>query len=54
MHPQDIDPVIEILSEGPGGHLFFEVPVGSRDDPDIGMDRAISSHTLERFILEHL
>ncbi len=39
-----VEPVIEVLSEVPVLHLFFEHPVGGRDDPCIHLNRTAVPH----------
>ena len=36
----DVQAVIEVLTEAAGSDLRLEVPVGRRDDPDVALDRA--------------
>src|SRR5262249_26837391 len=49
----DVEPVIEVLTESAGADQRLEFLVGRRDDPDIDRDRLRAADALEGHLLEH-
>ena len=49
----DVQPVIKVLPEPPGGDFLSEVLVGGRHDPDIGGERLIRTDAGKRAVLQH-
>ena len=47
LHPDDIDPVIEVFPEFPLLDEFLKPPVGRGDDPDVRWD---TFHSTQRFV----
>src|SRR6476620_7653047 len=50
---KDVQPVEEILAEGPGSDVGREVTIGCCDQPYVDRDRMVTPHALELALLQH-
>ncbi len=48
----DVQPVVEILAETPGGDLLLEILVGRREDAHVDLERLFAADPLELFFLQ--
>ena len=50
---KDVEPVVEVLTEGARLHRGGEIPMSRRDDPDADADRLRAAHPNELPFLQH-
>src|SRR5581483_11710161 len=48
-----VQPIEQVLAKTTGGHSLFQVAIRRRDNPDVCQPRAIFTHPLVAFLLEH-
>src|SRR4030043_497618 len=48
----DVEPIVQILSEKSFLNRLFQIPMGGGDHPDIGLEALVGSQTLEFFVLQ--
>ncbi|MPM72688.1 hypothetical protein SDC9_119664 [bioreactor metagenome] len=48
-----VEPVVQVVAEGPRGDHRLKIPVGGHDNPDIQLDAFGSSHPLQLPLLKH-
>src|SRR5689334_20423272 len=53
MDREDIQPVIQVHAKTAGADFAEQIPVGGRDDADIGVDRPVSTHAFEFPFLQY-
>src|SRR5581483_7246486 len=53
MDGEDVQPVEEVLAEGPGGDASAQVAMRRRDDPYVRADRLVSADAFELPFLQH-
>jgi len=52
VYGDDIQAVVQILSEAAGSHLCGEVETGCHNEAKVGVDRAITAHAIESSFLQ--
>src|SRR5207253_3689410 len=50
---EDVQPVVEVVAEGPGRHHLREISVGRRDESDVDSFGARAAEPFELLLLEH-